>query len=87
MSIAVKLPALGESVVEGTVSRWLVQEGERVEIDQSICEVTTDKVDVEIPAPASGTIERILVAEGTTVAPEFSETRLGGDAKTLQGTL
>ena len=67
MSIAVKLPALGESVVEGTVSRWLVQPGERVEIDQSICEVTTDKVDVEIPAPASGTIERILVAEGSAV--------------------
>ena len=67
MSIAVKLPALGESVVEGTVSRWLVQPGERVEVDQSICEVTTDKVDVEIPAPASGTIERILVAEGSTV--------------------
>jgi 2-oxoglutarate dehydrogenase E2 component (dihydrolipoamide succinyltransferase) len=67
MSIAVKLPALGESVVEGTVSRWLVQEGERVEIDQAICEVTTDKVDVEIPAPAAGRIERLLVAEGATV--------------------
>jgi 2-oxoglutarate dehydrogenase E2 component (dihydrolipoamide succinyltransferase) len=67
MSIAVKLPALGESVVEGTVSRWLVEPGERVEVDQSICEVTTDKVDVEIPAPASGTVARILVPEGATV--------------------
>jgi 2-oxoglutarate dehydrogenase E2 component (dihydrolipoamide succinyltransferase) len=67
MSIAVELPALGESVVEGTVARWLVQEGERVEIDQPLVEVTTDKVDAEIPSPAAGVIEKILVAEGEIV--------------------
>jgi len=67
MSIAVELPALGESVVEGTISRWLVKEGDRVERDQPIVEVTTDKVDAEIPAPASGTVVRILAAEGETV--------------------
>ena len=67
MSIAVKLPDLGESVVEGTVSRWLVAEGECVDVDQALCEITTDKVDAEIPAPACGVIERILVSEGATV--------------------
>jgi 2-oxoglutarate dehydrogenase E2 component (dihydrolipoamide succinyltransferase) len=67
MSIPVKLPSLGESVVEGTVSRWLVGEGEWVDVDQSICEVTTDKVDAEIPAPHAGVLDRILVAEGATV--------------------
>ena len=62
MSFPVELPALGESIVEGTVSRWLVAEGDRVERDQPIVEVTTDKVDAEIPAPQSGVIEKILVA-------------------------
>jgi 2-oxoglutarate dehydrogenase E2 component (dihydrolipoamide succinyltransferase) len=67
MSISVDLPELGESVVEGTVSRWLVKEGEAVELDQPIVEVTTDKVDAEIPAPVAGVIEAILVAEGDVV--------------------
>ena len=68
MSIPVELPQLGESVVEGTVARWLVAEGDAVELDQPIVEVTTDKVDAEVPAPAGGVIEKILVAEGETVA-------------------
>ena len=68
MSISVELPALGESVVEGTVARWLVAVGDVVEVDQPIVEVTTDKVDAEVPAPAAGVIEKILVAEGETVA-------------------
>ena len=68
MSISVALPALGESVVEGPVARWLVAEGEAVERDQPLVEVTTDKVDAEIPSPAAGVIEKILVAEGETVA-------------------
>jgi 2-oxoglutarate dehydrogenase E2 component (dihydrolipoamide succinyltransferase) len=68
MSISVELPALGESVVEGTVARWLVAEGDAVELDQPLVEVTTDKVDAEVPAPAAGVIEKILVAEGETVA-------------------
>jgi len=67
MSIAVELPALGESVLEGTVARWLVKEGDRVELDQPIVEVTTDKVDAEIPAPAAGVIEAIVAAEGDVV--------------------
>jgi len=68
MSISVELPQLGESVVEGTVARWLVAEGDAVEVDQPIVEVTTDKVDAEVPAPAAGVIEKILVPEGETVA-------------------
>src|SRR5215470_211668 len=68
MSVAVELPALGESVVEGTVSRWLVKEGDHVEVDQPLVEVTTDKVDAEIPAPAAGVIEKILAREGETVS-------------------
>ena len=67
MAVTVSLPQMGESVVEGTVERWLVREGERVEKDQVICEVTTDKVDVEIPAPEAGVITQILVQEGGTI--------------------
>ena len=67
MSITVTMPQMGESVVEGTIEQWLVQEGDRVEKDQIVCEVSTDKVDAEIPAPESGVITRILVAEGETV--------------------
>ena len=66
-SIAVELPALGESVVEGTVSRWLVKEGDAVEVDQPLVEVTTDKVDAEVPAPVAGVVETLLVSEGDTV--------------------
>lgn len=67
MSINVELPSLGESVYEGTVARWLVGEGEIVEVDQPIVEVTTDKVDAEIPAPSAGMIEKILAQEGAVV--------------------
>ena len=67
MPITVTMPQMGESVVEGTIEQWLVREGDRVEKDQIVCEVSTDKVDAEIPAPESGVITRILVAEGETV--------------------
>jgi pyruvate/2-oxoglutarate dehydrogenase complex dihydrolipoamide acyltransferase (E2) component len=67
MPVRIEMPQMGESVVEGTIERWLVAQGDRVEKDQTLCEVTTDKVDVEIPAPASGVITRLLVAEGATV--------------------
>ncbi|MEU3977394.1 2-oxoglutarate dehydrogenase, E2 component, dihydrolipoamide succinyltransferase [Streptomyces bacillaris] len=67
MSVSVTLPALGESVTEGTVTRWLKAEGERVEADEPLLEVSTDKVDTEIPAPASGVLASIKVAEDETV--------------------
>ncbi|HEY2795371.1 MAG TPA: 2-oxoglutarate dehydrogenase, E2 component, dihydrolipoamide succinyltransferase [Micromonosporaceae bacterium] len=68
MPVSVTMPALGESVTEGTVTRWLKQEGERVEADEPLLEVSTDKVDTEIPSPASGVLSRIVVSEDETVA-------------------
>src|SRR5690242_6263255 len=67
MSVSVTMPRLGESVTEGTVTRWLKKEGERVEADEPLLEVSTDKVDTEIPAPASGTLSSIRVGEDETV--------------------
>src|SRR5215471_11521165 len=67
MPTSVTMPQLGESVTEGTVTRWLKQEGDRVEADEPLLEVSTDKVDTEIPSPASGTLSKIVVAEDETV--------------------
>ncbi|MFJ9036221.1 2-oxoglutarate dehydrogenase, E2 component, dihydrolipoamide succinyltransferase [Streptomyces sp. NPDC102406] len=67
MAVSVSLPALGESVTEGTVTRWLKAEGERVEVDEPLLEVSTDKVDTEIPSPAAGVLASIKVAEDETV--------------------
>lgn len=67
MSEPVNLPALGESVTEGTVTRWLKQVGDQVEVDEPIVEVSTDKVDTEIPSPVAGILEQILVQEDETV--------------------
>ena len=67
MSESVTLPALGESVTEGTVTRWLKKVGDRVEVDEPLLEVSTDKVDTEIPSPVAGVIESILVQEDETV--------------------
>lgn len=66
--ISITLPALGESVTEGTVTRWLKQVGDQVRADEPILEISTDKVDTEIPAPASGTLVAITVGEDQTVA-------------------
>src|SRR5215210_2217333 len=68
MSTSVTMPALGESVSEGTVTRWLKQEGDQVNADEPLLEVSTDKVDTEIPSPASGVLTRIVVGEDETVA-------------------
>src|SRR5580704_16829362 len=68
MSVSVSMPQLGESVTEGTVTRWLKKEGERVEADEPLLEVSTDKVDTEIPSPASGILRSIAVDEDETVA-------------------
>ncbi len=67
MAVSVTMPRLGESVTEGTVTRWLKKEGERVEIDEPLLEVSTDKVDTEIPSPAAGTVTAIKVQEDETV--------------------
>ncbi|MEK7406837.1 MAG: 2-oxoglutarate dehydrogenase, E2 component, dihydrolipoamide succinyltransferase, partial [Acidobacteriota bacterium] len=66
--IDVVMPQMGESIVEGTLTKWLKQRGDRVERDELIFEISTDKVDTEIPAPVAGTLAEILVEEGKTVA-------------------
>ncbi|MBD8539277.1 2-oxoglutarate dehydrogenase, E2 component, dihydrolipoamide succinyltransferase [Frigoribacterium sp. CFBP 8751] len=77
MSESVNLPALGESVTEGTVTRWLKNVGDRVEVDEPLLEVSTDKVDTEIPSPVAGVIEEILVAEDETVEVGTALVRIG----------
>jgi pyruvate dehydrogenase E2 component (dihydrolipoamide acetyltransferase) len=67
MSVSVQMPQLGESVTEGTVTRWLKKEGERVEADEPLLEISTDKVDTEIPSPVAGILRGITVAEDETV--------------------
>ena len=67
MAVSVTMPRLGESVTEGTVTRWLKKEGERVEVDEPLLEVSTDKVDTEIPSPVAGKLTKILVQEDDTV--------------------
>ncbi|MFD5214942.1 2-oxoglutarate dehydrogenase, E2 component, dihydrolipoamide succinyltransferase [Microbacterium sp. NPDC058345] len=77
MSTPVVLPALGESVTEGTVTRWLKQVGDTVQADEGLLEISTDKVDTEIPSPVSGVIEEILVAEDETVEVGALLARIG----------
>ena len=67
MAFSVQMPALGESVSEGTVTRWLKKEGDTVEVDEPLLEVSTDKVDTEIPSPAAGTLKKIVAEEDETV--------------------
>ena len=67
MAYSVAMPALGESVTEGTVTRWLKHEGDTVEVDEPLVEVSTDKVDTEIPSPAAGVLQRIVVPADETV--------------------
>ena len=63
----VVMPQMGESIVEGTLTKWLKKPGDRVERDEPLFEISTDKVDTEIPAPAAGTLGEVLVQEGQTV--------------------
>src|SRR3954452_4810003 len=67
MSVSVTMPRLGESVSKGTVTRWLKKEGDRVEADETLLQVSTDKVDTEIPSPAGGVLKSIKVGEDETV--------------------
>src|SRR5881275_2294462 len=65
--IDVVMPQMGVSVSEGTITKWLKQEGEAVAADESLLEISTDKVDTEVPSPGSGVVQQILVQEGETV--------------------
>jgi pyruvate dehydrogenase E2 component (dihydrolipoamide acetyltransferase) len=76
----VLMPQMGESIVEGTLTKWLKKVGDRVERDEPLFEISTDKVDTEIPSPASGTLTEILVQEGATVAINTLVARVGSGA-------
>src|SRR5512139_2755939 len=84
MATSVTLPALGESVTEGTVTRWLKQPGDRIEVDEPLLEVSTDKVDTEIPSPVAGTLQEILVQEDDTV-PVGADLAVIGDGAAPSG--
>ena len=80
MSERVTMPALGESVTEGTVTRWLKSVGDRIEVDEPLLEVSTDKVDTEIPSPVAGTLQEILAQEDDTV-PVGADLAVIGDGE------
>ena len=80
----VVMPQMGESIVEGTLTKWLKKPGEHVERDEPLFEISTDKVDTEIPSPAAGTLSEVLVEEGKTVGINTVVARIdeaGGAAK------
>src|SRR4051795_3449462 len=79
-AVDVVMPQMGVSVSEGTITRWLKQEGEQVEADEPLLEISTDKVDTEVPSPASGTLTQILVQEGATVDVGTKLGQIGGRA-------
>src|SRR3954463_11863770 len=67
MATDVVMPQMGESIFEGTITKWLKKPGDKVQRDEPLFEISTDKVDAEIPAPASGVLKEIKIKEGTTV--------------------
>jgi 2-oxoglutarate dehydrogenase E2 component (dihydrolipoamide succinyltransferase) len=84
---SIQMPQLGETIVEGTILKWLKQEGEHIDVDEPLFELSTDKVDTEVPSPVSGVVTKILVAEGTTVSVgtalaeiDSGDAASGGDA-------
>ncbi len=81
MATDVVMPQMGESIAEGTVSRWLKKPGDKVERDEPLLEISTDKVDAEIPSPAAGTLVEILVQEGQTVPVNSVVARIAGEGE------
>jgi 2-oxoglutarate dehydrogenase E2 component (dihydrolipoamide succinyltransferase) len=78
-AVDVVMPQMGVSVSEGTITKWLKQVGDTVEADETLLEISTDKVDTEVPSPATGVVSEILVQEGETVAVGTVLARLGGE--------
>ena len=85
MATVVKMPQLGESVVEGTVSRWLKAPGDRVAKREPLLEIATDKIDTEVPAPADGILLEILVAAGVTVKAGVALATIGAAGEQARG--
>jgi 2-oxoglutarate dehydrogenase E2 component (dihydrolipoamide succinyltransferase) len=84
MAIDVVMPQMGESIAEGTVSRWLKKPGDKVERDEPLLEISTDKVDAEIPSPAAGTLSEIVVKEGQTVPVNSVLARIAAEGEAAQ---
>src|SRR5881409_1782517 len=84
MPTNVIMPQMGESIAEGTVVKWLKKVGDRVERDEPLLEISTDKVDAEIPSPAAGTLSEILVKEGQTVAVNSVVARIAGEGESAK---
>ncbi len=82
--IDVVMPQMGESIVEGTLTRWLKKPGEKVERDEPLFEISTDKVDTEIPSPSAGVLSEVLVQEGATVSINTVVARIGDGATSGQ---
>src|SRR5260370_38209319 len=83
-AVDVDMPQMGVSVSEGTNTKWPKQEGDEVEADESLLEISTDKVDTEVPSPASGTLTQILVQEGETVDVGTKLAVIGGDGASAE---
>ena len=81
MPTDVIMPQMGESIFEGTITKWLKKPGEKVQRDEPLFEISTDKVDAEIPAPASGVLQEIKVAEGNTVQVNTVVGVIGGEGE------
>ncbi|HEX9351570.1 MAG TPA: biotin/lipoyl-containing protein, partial [Gaiellaceae bacterium] len=79
-AVDVVMPQMGVSVSEGTITKWLKQEGEQIEADEPLLEISTDKVDTEVPSPGSGIVTQILVPEGETVEVGTKLAVIGGEA-------
>ena len=85
MAISIVVPQLGESVAEGTVAKWLKAVGDKVRKEEPLVEIQTDKINVEIPSPADGTLAAITVAEGTTVLVGTEIGTLAGAGEAARG--
>ena len=83
MPTDIVMPQMGESIVEGTITKWLKKPGDKIQRDEPLFEISTDKVDAEIPAPASGVLEEIKVAEGTTVQVNTVVGTIAADGETV----
>src|SRR5689334_25942 len=85
MPTDVIMPQMGESIFEGTITKWLKQPGEKVQRDEPLFEISTDKVDAEIPAPASGTLQDIKVQAGATVQVNTVVGTIAGEGEAAGG--
>src|ERR671924_1080705 len=79
-AVDVVMPQMGVSVSEGTITKWLKQEGEEIQADEPLLEISTDKVDTEVPSPGTGVVSQILVKEGETVEVGTKLAVIGGEA-------